>query len=84
MTATHAPSPDPAGGPAATPQAASARSFAVGCGPCDLAGEPLRQAGEADQLAAVHDHLRHRGEPTAEVRCCPDPDPYASTPRSRS
>ena len=62
----------------------SAVTWVVCCGPCDLAGEPLFHQNEAVQLAAVHDALRHRGRPTAEVRCCPDPDPYAPTPRSRS
>jgi hypothetical protein len=59
----------------------SAVTWVVCCGPCDLAGEPLFHQNEADQLAAVHDHLRHRGRPTAEVRPCPNPDPYAAIPR---
>ena len=59
----------------------TAVTWVVSCGPCDLAGEPLLHADEADQLAGVHDALHHRGRPTAEVRPCPLPDPYATTPR---
>jgi hypothetical protein len=43
-------------------------AFAVECGPCGLAGEPLLHLDQADQLAAVHDHLHHRGVPTAATR----------------
>jgi hypothetical protein len=56
-------------------------TWVVYCGPCALAGEPVLHADETDQLAGVHDALRHRGRPTAEVRSCPLPDPYAATPR---
>jgi hypothetical protein len=56
-------------------------AWVVCCGPCDLAGEPLFHQDEAEQLAGVHDALRHRGRPTAEVRPCPVNDPYATTPR---
>jgi hypothetical protein len=59
----------------------SAVTWVVCCGPCDLAGEPLFHQDEADQLAGVHDALHHRGRPTAEVRPCPSPDPYAAIPR---
>jgi hypothetical protein len=55
-------------------------TWVVCCGPCDLAGEPPRQAGEAGQLAAVHDALRHRGRPTADAPPAGTPDPYAPTP----
>jgi hypothetical protein len=48
-------------------------TWVVCCGPCELAGEPLFHRDEADQLAGVHDALRHRGRPTAEVR--PDAEP---------
>jgi hypothetical protein len=48
-----------------------------------LAGEPLLSAEEAGQVAAVHDHLRHAGRPTAWVRPCPSPDPDAHAPRVR-
>jgi hypothetical protein len=54
---------------------------AVDCGPCGLAGVPLRHLDEADQLGAVHDHLHHRGRPTAEVRALSTSDTEEANPR---
>jgi hypothetical protein len=42
--------------------------WVIDCTACVLAGEPLIHLGEAEHLAGVHDHLHHRGNPTAIVR----------------
>jgi hypothetical protein len=59
----------------------TAVTWVVCCGPCDRAGEPVLHLDEAEQLAGGHDALHHRGRPTAVVRPCPLPDPYAAIPR---
>jgi hypothetical protein len=56
-------------------------SWAVDCPACGLAGVPLLHLDEADQLAAVHDHLHHRGRPTAEVRALSTSDTEEANPR---
>jgi hypothetical protein len=58
-----------------------ATTWAVDCPACGITGEPLRHLDEADQLAAVHDHLHHRGRPTAEVRALSAPDPEEASHR---
>ena len=60
--------PPPA--PPAVITAAGAVGHAVDCDVCALFGPPAWHADEADQLAAIHDHLHHRGQPTATVRRC--------------
>jgi hypothetical protein len=49
------------------PTTCTAAVWAVDCPVCDRTGEPLSHLDEAEQLAAVHDHLHHRGIPTAAV-----------------
>jgi hypothetical protein len=58
--------------PRPTPVATDApdTGHAVDCDVCALFGPPAWHADEADQLAAIHDHLHHRGQPTATVRRC--------------
>jgi hypothetical protein len=52
------------------PPAVVAVGHAVDCDVCALFGLPAWHADEADQLAAIHDHLHHRCQPTATVRRC--------------
>ena len=39
----------------------------IHCSVCDLTGLPA-SAPEAEQWAAIHDQLQHRGQPTAAIR----------------
>ena len=41
--------------------------YAVDCHACEQFGPPLASTAEADQLAAIHDHLHHQGHPTAHI-----------------
>jgi hypothetical protein len=38
----------------------------IHCSVCDLTGTPA-SAPEAEQWAAIHDQLQHRGHPTAAI-----------------
>jgi hypothetical protein len=49
------------------PATRTATGWAVDCPVCDRTREPLSHLDEAEQFAAVHDHLHHRGIPTAVV-----------------
>jgi hypothetical protein len=51
-----------------TTATAAPDDYAVDCAACELFGEPVDQAEAADQLAATHDDIHHRGKPTATVR----------------
>lgn len=46
-------------------------AFLLVCETCSLDRGPYLHAEEADQLAAIHDDLHHRGQPTARVETDP-------------
>jgi hypothetical protein len=48
-----------------TPTRTTAPLWAVDCPVCQRTGAPLSHLDAAEQLAAVHDDLHHRGIPTA-------------------
>lgn len=43
-------------------------AWAVDCDHCGLWGNPLASRDQAEQLAARHDDMHHRGQPTAAAR----------------
>jgi hypothetical protein len=53
--------------PATNARPDTVTGWAVDCPVCDRTGAVLSHLDEAEQLAAVHDHLHHRGIPTAAV-----------------